>query len=386
MASAPSAKTGRILAKAMSDGLGYDGPDDCITSIRCNGREFHIEMSPFYICDSPAVESRYRKFIGAVRDECEADTDESEAQHPEDVLDEFHAWLIDAFEPVFLEVVPDIPPSFEPAKLAKGEAHPLLSEYFFPEEYRCRLEVENDKPFPILMRDEESRWVPAVNDIDPELAQELRQYVRFFDSSAVEVSFENPNDALSETPTGVLVELDDSGHKTPCFFKTFALGDSLELGKELEAHLQIVKSTLAYEARIARLRGVAAVEDDQILGLLLSYIDRRRENGGLLFEDRLLHTPIPLRQRWASQIQETVEQLHRTGIVWGDAKAENVIIDKNNDAWLINFGGGYTEGWVDEDKAGTREGDLQGVAKIVEHLSNQEYEPYSDSDQGDDHV
>ncbi|KAL2168399.1 hypothetical protein VTG60DRAFT_7312 [Thermothelomyces hinnuleus] len=60
MASAPSAKTVRILAKAMRDRLGYDGPDDCITSIRCNGREFHIEMSPFYICDSPAVESRYR--------------------------------------------------------------------------------------------------------------------------------------------------------------------------------------------------------------------------------------------------------------------------------------------------------------------------------------
>lgn len=154
MASTPSAKPGRILAKAMSDRLGYGGPDDCITSIRCNGRELHVDMSPFYICNSPAVESRYRKFITAVRYEWESDT--LEGEHPEDVMDDFHAWLIDILEPIFLEVAPDIPPSFDPAKIATGEAHPLLSEYFFPEEYCCRLEVENDKPFPILMRDEDS--------------------------------------------------------------------------------------------------------------------------------------------------------------------------------------------------------------------------------------
>ncbi|KAK4099631.1 hypothetical protein N658DRAFT_498114 [Parathielavia hyrcaniae] len=385
MASTPSAKPGRILAKAMSNRLGHDGPDDCITFIRCNGREFHIEMSPFYICHSPAVASRYRKFIAAVRDECKIDTDEGE--HPEDMIDDFHAWLINAFEPVFLEVAPDIPPSFDPAKIATGEAHPLLSEYFFPEEYRCRLEVENDKAFPILMRDEESRWVPALNDIEPEFAQQLGQYVKFFRPLELEVSFEKPDYALSKTPTRVLVELEDSGHKTLCFLKTFALGDYLGLEQELEAHLRILKSSLAHDARIARLRGVVAVEEDsRILGLLLTYIDRRRENGGLLFEDRLLHTPIPLRQRWARQIQETVEQLHSAGLVWGDAKAENVMIDKNNDAWLIDFGGGYTEGWVDEDKIGTIEGDLQGVAKIAEHLSNEEYEPYTESDDWEEDV
>lgn len=383
MASTPSAKPGRILAKAMSDRLGYGGPDDCITSIRCNGRELHVDMSPFYICNSPAVESRYRKFITAVRYEWESDT--LEGEHPEDVMDDFHAWLIDILEPIFLEVAPDIPPSFDPAKIATGEAHPLLSEYFFPEEYCCRLEVENDKPFPILMRDEDSPWMPALNDIEPELARQLGQHVKFFRPFETEVSFEKPDYALSKTPTRVLVDLDDSGHKTLCFLKTFSLGGTPMLEKELEAHLRILKSSLVHDARIARLRGVVAVEEDsQIMGLLLTYIDHRRENDGLLFEDCLLHTPIPLRQRWARQIQETVEQLHNAGLVWGDAKAEHVMIDKNNDTWLIDFGGGYTEGWVDEDKADTVEGDLQGVAKIVGYLSNEEYEPYPDSDDWDE--
>ncbi|KAH6854731.1 hypothetical protein B0I37DRAFT_362903 [Chaetomium sp. MPI-CAGE-AT-0009] len=380
MAPTPSVSPGRVLAKAMCDRLGHDGPDDCITSIRCNGREFHIEMSPFYICNSPAVESRYRKFIAAVRDEWESDADE-EGEHPEDVTDDFHAWLINAFEPVFLEVAPDVPPSFDPVKIATGEAYPLLSEYFFPEEYRCRVEVEDDKPFPILMRDEESRWVPPLNDIEPELAQRLGQYVKFFHPREIGVSFKKPDHALSEMPMRVLVELDDSGHKTLCFLKTFALGGYLALEKQLDTHLQILKSSLPDDTRITRLCGVVAVEEgSQILGLLLTYINRRRENGGLLFEDRLLHTPIPLRQRWARQIHETVEQLHNAGLVWGDAKAEHVMIDKNNDAWLIGFGGGYTEGWVDQDNAGTIEGDLQGVTRIAEHLSNEEYEPYPDSD------
>lgn len=205
--------------------------------------------------------------------------------------------------------------------------------------------------------------------------------MKFFRPFETEVSFEKPDYALSKTPTRVLVELDDSGHKTLCFLKTFSLGGTPMLEKELEAHLRILKSSLVHDARIARLRGVVAVEEDsQIMGLLLTYIDHRRENDGLLFEDCLLHTPIPLRQRWTRQIQETVEQLHNAGLVWGDAKAEHVMIDKNNDTWLIDFGGGYTEGWVDEDKADTVEGDLQGVAKIVGYLSNEEYEPYPDSD------
>ncbi len=75
-----------------------------------------------------------------------------------------------------------------------------------------------------------------------------------------------------------------------------------------------------------------------VAGLLLTDVNHRLENGGLLFEDHLLHTPIPLRERWATQIQETVAQLHNANLVWGDAKAENVMIDKNNDAWLIDLG------------------------------------------------
>jgi tRNA A-37 threonylcarbamoyl transferase component Bud32 len=65
-----------------------------------------------------------------------------------------------------------------------------------------------------------------------------------------------------------------------------------------------------------------------------------------------------------------VKELHRVGAVWGDAKTDNILIDKDSNAWVIDFEGGYTEGWVDEDKAGTEEGDLQGLGKILDRIFN----------------
>ena len=387
------ANNGRILAKVLADRLGYgedNDPDYCITFISCNGRRFYVQMSPFFICNSPLVESRYRTFISVVRDDYQYDDDdETETRpHPEHILDEFHAWLIGALEPLFLRLAPDIPPSFDPARLATGEIRPLLSEYLFPEQHYCRLEVENEKPFPIHLPDEEEEWATtALHPIHPELAQELRQHVKFFDPSSVEVSFRKPEHALFKEPTRVLVELDDSGQKTPCFFKSFGIGGYFALGNKLENHLRVLKAALSADARVPRLRGVVVAEGGLVAGLLLTYVDARRENDGLLFADRLLYTPIPLRQRWASQIQETVAQLHGAGLLWGDAHDANVVIDKNDDAWLIGLGGGrYTEGWVDKDKAGTKEGDLQGVAKIVGQLrAGGPYEPLPwpdwDSDQ-----
>lgn len=79
-------------------------------------------------------------------------------------------------------------------------------------------------------------------------------------------------------------------------------------------------------------------------------------------------TPENRRQMWARQIAETVHHLHNIGVIWGDGKASNVIIDDEDIAWLIDFGGGFTEGWVPEELAGTVEGDEEAVKKIADFL------------------
>lgn len=78
-------------------------------------------------------------------------------------------------------------------------------------------------------------------------------------------------------------------------------------------------------------------------------------------------TPEESRRQWITQIQHTVQALHDADIIWGDAKAGNILVDKNGkgDAWVIDFGGGYTQGWVDREKANTVEGDLQGLGRII---------------------
>lgn len=75
------------------------------------------------------------------------------------------------------------------------------------------------------------------------------------------------------------------------------------------------------------------------------------------------------RGKWARQIRQTVDQLHEIGVVWGDGKTENVLVDsETDDAWLIDFGGGFTEGWVDVGVRETVEGDHQAPKKIIHVL------------------
>jgi tRNA A-37 threonylcarbamoyl transferase component Bud32 len=75
------------------------------------------------------------------------------------------------------------------------------------------------------------------------------------------------------------------------------------------------------------------------------------------------------RRKWVSQIGDTVGLLHEIGTTWGDGKASNVLIHHaTDDAWVIDFGGGWTEGWVDEELSGTVETDEMAVRKIMEYL------------------
>lgn len=102
------------------------------------------------------------------------------------------------------------------------------------------------------------------------------------------------------------------------------------------------------------------------MGLVLSYIDC--DGATLNCVDG--HDPkfSNLRQKWVDQIAQTLEKLHSHNIVWGDAKAANVLIDVNEDAYLIDFGGGYTEGWIEKEKSNSIDGDLQGLENIKRYL------------------
>ena len=54
----------------------------------------------------------------------------------------------------------------------------------------------------------------------------------------------------------------------------------------------------------------------------------------------------------------------------GAMERPTIYIDTEDDAWLIGFGGGWTEGWVDEALADTVEGDEQAVERIMQFMEN----------------
>lgn len=105
-----------------------------------------------------------------------------------------------------------------------------------------------------------------------------------------------------------------------------------------------------------------------ILGLLREYIPSKDSLNDLK-QDGFPGMPREIRHKWARQIKETVNHLHAIGVVWGDAKPGNIVIDSNGDAWLIDFGGGWTEGWVEKELEETVEGDQLAVERIVRFLS-----------------
>ncbi|KAI1114934.1 hypothetical protein F5Y14DRAFT_440893 [Nemania sp. NC0429] len=159
------------------------------------------------------------------------------------------------------------------------------------------------------------------------------------------------------------------GHDMLCKANTMGLLH-LDLEREVENMQKIreARRSHAMLMHVPQLLGyVTHAENGRIIGLLRQWIPGRQ-----LAKVGIPATSVARRQNWASQIQGMVDELHEMGVIWGDVKASNVVIDEADDAWLIDSGGGFTNGWVDRELAGTLEGDKQGLRKMIEFLKVEE--------------
>jgi serine/threonine protein kinase len=97
---------------------------------------------------------------------------------------------------------------------------------------------------------------------------------------------------------------------------------------------------------IVRLVGLVEV-DKKVEVMLIGYIE----------DVKLLPSIISISaeecKKWTRQINDAVEYLHQKGLMWGDAKAANVLVGKDGNAVLIEFGSGYADGWVDAENHDT---------------------------------
>ncbi len=141
----------------------------------------------------------------------------------------------------------------------------------------------------------------------------------------------------------------------------------LAIDREFRCLRQISAAGVDPPLRIPRLCGVIASGNDNVLGILMTNITPNPETPRLGLID-INTVAAPRRKKWASQIEDIIEKIHDIGVVWGDAKADNIHIDGNDDIWVIEFGGEWTEHWVHPDLAGSVKGDLQGLKGILHFL------------------
>lgn len=116
----------------------------------------------------------------------------------------------------------------------------------------------------------------------------------------------------------------------------------------------------------------------QLLGLV--YPDEKKRNQIIGFLQTNVSKPVPLvklldedvaqrqRDKWAKEVERITGLLHDNDIIFGDMKADNFLVDENDELWIIDFGGSFTEGWVDPEFMETEEGDDMGAEKIVNAL------------------
>ncbi|KAF2467282.1 uncharacterized protein BDR25DRAFT_376225 [Lindgomyces ingoldianus] len=273
------------------------------------------------------------------------DSDDNEFVDP---LEEFYDWATKPFAALFREIPP----------LDRDRLY-TLQDCLFPEQFVYTLQVAGDE------------LVPVPRDVNPDsrLVGVLLPASKTLDKSTLPVY--RPNDihvrlndnvvALPTNPCKVYIK-----GKDVCFFKQILAGDVGMTVTELATYTKINAAKLGEDVRVSRLLGV--VEDEhtsRIVGLLLSYIDCENMTLSCAAQagERASH------DKWLKQITHSLKELHARQIVWGDAKPDNVLIDMHDDAYLVDFGGGYTHGWVDKELINTQEGDLQGLQRIAAYLT-----------------
>ncbi|KAG8161324.1 hypothetical protein KVR01_009588 [Diaporthe batatas] len=313
--------------------------------VRHNGRLFFLEYHTDYFVRSPAIRATYLKYLQEIRD------DEVYWNDPDPL-----GWLLKPFEDLILKLAPPV----------SRTQPPTLSQYAFPEFFSCRLYSEDEKFYPKQL-DKWKAWTgPPGLEISKDLFQGLQSWTRAYDPSEVILCYDRSEDVLAKPPRRVQLSNGPGEDNSSYFLKSFIdHGARYQLQRELATFKQITESKINPAAHITRLRGVVTSKDGRVLGLLLNWIDDPVGSLAYQYWRRSLQS----RLQWAAQIRQTISELHKNGVVWGDAKLENILLDRSDTPWIIDFGGGCTPNWVDRNKAETLEGDLQGLEKIVETLS-----------------
>ncbi|KAF4993918.1 hypothetical protein FDECE_13269 [Fusarium decemcellulare] len=287
-----------------------------------------------------------------------------EFYEPED--DEYYKGLLDEVAQIitevgkipFSQVAPPLKVPFEPPR----DLHHRL----YPETFDFRLQTIHDTAFVLPISPKEAATVR--NDARPDLNSEIDFQP---DPSLPRYSTKGII-VLKEYSQGIGVRKVQIGSQV-MLCKAIAKGLAYSNLKQELVNLQRISKAFSdsgAQVRIPQLRGYAIhAETGAIVGLLRDWIPPSRYGNTLADAGRrMAFIPVKKRRKWLRQIAETLDALHSVGIFWSDAKAANICLDPDDNPWLIDFAGGWTQAWVNKDIAGTMEGDDHAMLKLTAFL------------------
>ncbi|KAJ5213513.1 hypothetical protein N7449_000682 [Penicillium cf. viridicatum] len=323
---------------------------DTQLNVYVSNKRFKIDLFTSSFQRSSALLAEYLRHVQ--RQESEWIPDESEVDMDgefEDPLDEMHDWVLQPFLPIFHEIAP-----LDPSQKY------TLEDSLFAEELHYTVQVMGDNLVPVYL----SNTKNIKNHLIGARLPSSIDYSAFpvYHPREVRVSISVDSTALPGIPHKVFIH----SQPQPSFFKIVYGGDIGITVREILTYSKIRIAKFGSPILTSQLEGLVQDDDGYTMGLVLSYINC--DGATLNCIDGYDPKFSELRQKWVDQIPHTIKPLHSYNIIWGDAKAANVLIDANEDAYLIDFGGGYTEGWVEKEKSDSIEGDLQGLENIKRYL------------------
>ena len=332
--------------------------------IQVRASRYRITVSPSDFRNSPIRCHEFQEYFEFLRSQNNNDDDDDDDSFKETDEDENASHGPTVYDCFDWAATPCLA-EFERLSLALPvleDGQTLTLSYFLAiSAYECNLTATDEVLTPgeiELMDMDEDMWPSPRSEDEDTWTTSFPS----FSPTEITVICDNPEHPFDSNPSQVSVG------QQKLYFKESSDPDDEVAKKEVDTYERIAAANLGHKAgvRTSRLYGVVRNERNQLIGLLLHRIE---EATPLTFAINP-ETPEASKNRWAQQIRDTVTALHRAGITWGDAKPDNVLVDVHGDAWIIDFGGGRTEGWVDSDKAGTVDGDLQGLERILKFIAS----------------
>ncbi|RMY99770.1 hypothetical protein D0862_06982 [Hortaea werneckii] len=352
----------------------YDDSDSCALTVFVNNVRFHIIADKDELSNR-SIGAEYARLISAVRkqagedipnrssdsgvdvshDERDRSERKEEGENEESEVDaetELHEWMLDPLETAFRKYAPH----------EKAQRQLTLEQWYTGTTHFYSLSGKQKGLRAIELRstaDLERRIRHLLHEIAvPKYIQNIKKPWYSAKDLKVLDGSNSPSPyhpAKVQTPEGQTY-----------FLKLVDRDQPQPVKREIHLLDEIEKRGLRNHMKCPKLEGLVTMSGGQskIMAFLQTHIPDPTPLTTKLDAD----VPQDLRDRWASESESVKELLHEKGIVWGDAKADNFMVDASNNLWIIDFGGSYTEGWVDPELKDTEEGDDQGVEKIANAL------------------